>query len=75
MNLDVRVSESDLRIGVRVADGVTFVEVGSAPSGAAIVEGRAQDIVDRATGRSGGSVEGDAQAIAVLDAFGQILSG
>ncbi|MDP1820606.1 MAG: hypothetical protein Q8K58_12055 [Acidimicrobiales bacterium] len=72
--LDVRVTDPDLRIGVRVADDVTLVEVGTAPSGAPVVEGRAHHIVDRATGRSGGRVEGDAQALAVLDAFGQILS-
>jgi len=73
-SFDVRVADPDLRIGVRVADGVTLVEVGSAPSGAPVVEGTAQDIVDRATGRSGGAVEGDERALAVLDAFGRMLS-
>ena len=72
--LDVRVADVDLQIGSYVEAGVTVVELGTAPKGASVVEGTAQDIVDRATGRSGGTVLGDEQGLEVLDRFGQMLS-
>jgi uncharacterized protein (TIGR03083 family) len=75
VSLDVRVVDCELRIGSRVHEGITVVEVGTVPSGASVVEGSAQDIVDRATGRVGGVVDGDELALAVLDRSGRMMAG
>lgn len=74
-SLDVRLTEPDLRIGLAVVNDVARVAVGSVPDGAAVVEGTAQAVVDRTTGRRGGPVRGDERALAVLDEFGELLSG
>ena len=73
--LDVRLSSPSLRIGLSVADGQRHVTVGSAPTGAAVVEGRAVDVVDYATGRDSGAVSGDKQGLAVLDGLARVLIG
>lgn len=75
IGFDVRVVDCDLRIGTRVEDGIAYVELGGAPPGASVVEGTAQDIVDRATGRRSGPVAGDDLALAVFDRGGRMLSG
>jgi len=74
--LDVRVSEPDLRVALRVKGGTVIVRVGGAPAPrAAVIEGRAADVVDRTTGRDAGKVAGDASGLAVLDDFGSLLAG
>lgn len=73
--MDVRVTDPDLRVSLEVVDGVTTVRPGPAPEGAPAITGRLIDVIDRATGRSSGPVEGDAAALAVLDTFGGLLSG
>jgi uncharacterized protein (TIGR03083 family) len=73
--LDVRLTDPELRIGLRVTDGRREVTVGTAPTDAAVVEGRTVDVIDRATGRDGGEVRGDAAGLAVLDSFGRVLAG
>ena len=72
--LDLRLSDPDLRIGVEVRSGITTVTPGVVAAGAAVVEGRTVDVVDRMTGREGGPVDGDADALAVLDRFALVLS-
>ncbi|MET0729396.1 MAG: maleylpyruvate isomerase N-terminal domain-containing protein, partial [Acidimicrobiales bacterium] len=72
--LDVRVTHPELRIGVRVSDRQHQVTVGSAPAGAAVIEGRAVDVVDRATGRAGAAVRGDDRGLAVLDGLALVLT-
>jgi len=72
--LELRLREPDLRIGVDVADGTTVVTTGRSPAGAAVVEGRAADVVDRLTGRPGGAVAGADAGLAVLDRFSLVLS-
>lgn len=72
--LTARLSDVDLTIGV-AGNGTTLtvtpdVEVDLAP----VVEGRAQDIFDRATGRSAGAVEGDRAGLDVLDAMAAVLN-
>lgn len=74
--LDVRVSEPDLRVALRLDAGAICVQVGGAPApGAAVIEGRAADVVDRMTGRTAGEVLGDPSGLAVLDGFGSLLAG
>jgi uncharacterized protein (TIGR03083 family) len=72
--LDLRVADPVLRIGVDVVHGITTVTPGNAPAGAAVVEGRASDVVDRMTGRSAGPVGGDARGLGLLDRFALVLS-
>jgi uncharacterized protein (TIGR03083 family) len=72
--LDLRLSSPDLRIGVSFDGGITTVTPGSVPDGALVVEGTVVDIVDRMTGRPGGPVTGDSQALGVLDSFALVLS-
>jgi uncharacterized protein (TIGR03083 family) len=72
--LDLRITDPGMRIGVHGADGVVVVTPGRAPVGAAVLEGRAPDVVDRMTGRRGGPVSGDDAALAVLDRFALVLS-
>ena len=73
--LDVRLVDPALRIGLSVADGHRHVVVGSAPTGAAVIEGRAVDVVDYATGRECGGVSGDVDGLAVLDGLASVLTG
>jgi hypothetical protein len=73
--LDLRLTSPDLRIGVSVAGETAQVTVGSAPEGAAVIESRVVDLVDRATGRHGGPVRGDAAALAVVDCVAGLLAG
>lgn len=75
VTLDLRLTDLDLRVGVAVEGGAVTVDVGAAPSRAAVVEGRVGDVVDRTTGRTAGPVSGDKRALAVLDAFGTMLAG
>jgi uncharacterized protein (TIGR03083 family) len=72
--LDLRLSNPDLRVGLQVARETVHVTVGSVPNGAVVVEGDVADVVDRATGRRGGSVRGDVSGLAVLDGFGELLA-
>lgn len=72
--LELRLTGPDLHIGVEVRSGITTVTSGSAVAGAAVVEGRMTDVVDRLTGRAGGPVEGDVAALAVFDRFALVLS-
>jgi len=72
--LAMRLTDPDLRIGVEVRDGVTVVTPGSAAAGAAVIEGRVADVVDRLTGRAGGPVVGDVDGLAVIDRFALVLS-
>jgi hypothetical protein len=53
-----------------------MVEVtsGQAPKAASVLEGRVEDVVDRTSGRVAGPVRGDERALAVIDAFGQLLA-
>jgi uncharacterized protein (TIGR03083 family) len=73
--LDVRLTDLDLRIGVAVDGGAVTVAADDVGSRAAVVEGAVLDVVDRATGRVAGPVDGDAPGLAVLDGFGKILAG
>jgi uncharacterized protein (TIGR03083 family) len=74
--LDIRVSEPDLRIALRVEAGTVIVQVAGAPAPrAAVIEGLAADVIDRTTGRDAGQVAGDASGLAVLDGFGSLLAG
>lgn len=73
--LDVRLTDPDLRIGLEVENGTVTVTVGSAPTGAAVIEGRAVDFVDRTTGRHAGVVQGEDRGLAVIDAFASLLAG
>lgn len=73
--LDLRLTDVDLRVGVDVTDGAVTVRLGKGSAGGALVEGAVHDVVDRATGRAAGPVDGDSRGLAVLDAFGKILSG
>jgi hypothetical protein len=72
--LDLRLSSPDLRVGLQVANETVHVTVGSTPNGAVVIEGAVADVVDRATGRRGGSVGGDVSGLAVLDGFGELLA-
>lgn len=72
--LDVRLSDPEIRVGVAVENGQVCVAL-SIPSNAAVVEGRLVDVVDRATGREAGPIDGDERALAVLDTFGALLAG
>jgi uncharacterized protein (TIGR03083 family) len=74
--LDVRLRDPEIRVGVGVdvANGQVHV-ASSVPNRAAVVEGRLVDVVDRATGREAGPIDGDERALAVLDAFGALLAG
>jgi hypothetical protein len=72
--LDVRVTDLDLRVGLRVAEAQRYVTVGAAPSGAAVIEGRAVDIVDHASGRGRAALRGDDRGLAVLDGLAAVLS-
>jgi len=72
--LDIRLSGPDLRFGIAVDDGVTTVSTGSVPDRALVVEGSVLDLVDRITGRPGGAVRGDEQALGVLDSFARVLT-
>lgn len=72
--LDVRVVDLDLRLGVSDHAGVVTVSDGPVGPGAAVVEGRAADVVDRLTGRAGGPVTGDETGLAVLDRFARVLA-
>ena len=73
--LDLRLTDPDLRLGVAVSGGTVTVGVGEGTPGGAVIEGAVLDVVDRATGRAGGPVHGDARGLAVLDEFGKVLSG
>jgi uncharacterized protein (TIGR03083 family) len=73
--LDVRLTEPELRIGLSVSDGQRQVTVSSVPAGAAVIEGRAVDVVDYATGRDGAAVSGDPSGLAVLDGLALVLTG
>ena len=72
--LQLRLTDPDLWVGVDVTAGIAEVAVGSAPANAPAIEGRAVDFVDRATGRQGGAVRGDARALAVIDDFARLLA-
>ncbi|HVV74492.1 MAG TPA: maleylpyruvate isomerase N-terminal domain-containing protein [Mycobacteriales bacterium] len=72
--LDVRLCDPEIRVGVDVANGQVRVAP-SVPSRAAVLEGRLVDVVDRATGREAGPIDGDQRALAVLDTFGALLAG
>ena len=72
--LDLHITDPAMRIGVHVSDGVVVVAPGPSPEGTAALGGRATDVVDRLTGRVGGTVTGDAVALAVLDRFALVLS-
>jgi len=71
--IDLRLTDPALRVGVGVVDGEA--RVGVAPKGAAVIEARTVDFVDRATGRKAGPVGGDQQALGVMDEFAVVLSG
>lgn len=74
--LDVRASEPDLRVGLHVdAETVVVAVGGTPPERAAVIEGRAADIVDRTSGRTAGEVSGDPAGLALLDSFGALLAG
>jgi hypothetical protein len=70
----LRISDPDLCIGVDVVDGLVVVTPDRTPPGAAVVEGRAADVVDRLTGRAGGTVAGDPPGLEVLDRFALVLA-
>ncbi len=72
--LELRATDPELLVGVMVDEGVTTVTVGSAPAGAAVIEGRVVDIVDRTSGREAGPVDGDPEGLAVLDGFSLLLA-
>ena len=72
--LDLHLTDPHLRIGVTIVDGTAEVTIGSAPKTAAVIEGRLADVVDRTSGRRGGPVRGDDRAVAVIDAFRQLLA-
>ena len=74
-SMEVRVTDPDLLLGLDVEDGITTVRPGPAPEGAPAVAGRLVDVIDRATGRPGGPVDGDARALEALDTFAALLSG
>lgn len=74
-SMDVRVTDVDLRLSLEVEGGVTTVRPGPPPEDTPVVTGRLIDVIDRATGRPSGPVNGDPRALAVLDGFGAILSG
>ena len=74
VTLDLRITDPDLRIGVDVVDGTVTVRPGRVPAGAAVVEGRATDVVDRMTGRTGGVVVGDGTALGVLDRLALVFA-
>jgi uncharacterized protein (TIGR03083 family) len=72
--LELRIDDPDLRIGVDVVDGVVTIAEGDGPSGAAVIEGRAVDVVDRMTGRPAGTVGGDDAGLEILDALASVLA-
>lgn len=72
--LDIRLTSPEIRIGLAVKSGTTHVTAASVPNRAAVIEGRAVDVVDRASGREARPVRGDRDALAVLDGFGQLLA-
>ena len=74
-SLDLRLTNPDLRVGLDVAGEMVHVTRGSAPEGAAVIEGQVADLVDRATGRHGGPVWGDEAGLAVLDYCAGLLAG
>lgn len=73
--MEVHATDVDLRLNLEVENGVTTVRSGPGPQSAPAVTGRLVDVIDRATGRPSGPVDGDPRALAVLDGFGAILSG
>jgi uncharacterized protein (TIGR03083 family) len=72
--LDLRIADPDLRIGVDVVDGAVIVTPERIPPGASVVEGRATDVVDRMSGRTGGVVSGDDIALGVLDRMALVFA-
>jgi hypothetical protein len=72
--LDLRMGNPDFQVGVDIADETVLVTIGSAPKGAAVIEGDVVDFVDRTTGRKSGSVHGDQHGLAVIDCFGGLLA-
>jgi uncharacterized protein (TIGR03083 family) len=72
--LDVRLVDTDLRVGVDVVDGTTMVVFGDAPAGAWVLEGPVVEFVDRITGRGGSAMTGDDRGLAVLDGFAAVLA-
>lgn len=72
--LDLRITDPDLRIGVDVGDGTVTVRPGRVPAGASVIEGRAADVVDRTSGRTGGVVVGDDTALGVLDRMALVFA-
>jgi len=72
--LDLRITDPDLRIGVDVVDGTVTVSPERVPAGASVVEGRATDVVDRMSGRTGGVVSGDDAALGVLDRMALVFA-
>ncbi len=72
--LDLRIADPDLRMGVDVVDGTATVTTGRVPAGAAVVEGRAADVVDRMTGRAGGVISGDDTALGILDQMALVFA-
>lgn len=72
--LDLHLSHPELRIGITIVDDMVEVTSGQAPKAASVLEGRVEDVVDRTSGRVAGPVRGDERALAVIDAFGQLLA-
>jgi hypothetical protein len=72
--LDLRLVNPDLRVGAEVIGDTVHVTVGSAPDGAAVIEGRVVDLVDRATGRDAGPLGGDQLGLAALEGFAELLA-
>ncbi|MGA2836056.1 MAG: maleylpyruvate isomerase N-terminal domain-containing protein [Acidimicrobiales bacterium] len=72
--LELRATEPELLIGVTAGEGATTVTVGAAHPGAAVIEGRVADIVDRTSGREAGPVGGDPAGLSVLDEFSLLLA-
>ncbi len=72
--LDLRIGDPDLRIGVDVVDGIITVVEDHTPSGAAVIEGRAVDVMDRLTGRASGTVSGDDGGLEILDRMALVFA-
>jgi uncharacterized protein (TIGR03083 family) len=72
--LDLHMGHPDFRVGVEFAGETVHVTTGSAPKGAAVIEGDVVDFVDRTTGRKSGPVRGDESGLAVIDCFGGLLA-
>jgi hypothetical protein len=73
-SLDLRLTRPDLRVGLEVVNQTVHVTSGSTPQRGRVIEGNVTDLVDRATGRDGGPVQGDVVALAVLDGFASLLA-